>query len=260
MSAAAGLDTRMGVRTLRQAFILARNDLRQEVRRLELVVTAGFFALVVLVMFAVAFMGLPEASAPRAIPGMLWLSLAFVGGLTLTRVFDRERESHTLLALLAAPVDRLAIYLSKLGVTLVVLFGCGVMLVVGFAFVFPAGIGFAVRPLETACLLYAGCLGFSAIGTIFAAGLATSTGKNVLLSVMLFPLSMPILLFALVATMRVLEGHPDTWATIGQIFAVDLLMLGAGAFVFESVLVGVARTKAVARAHTSQRAQLERPT
>jgi heme exporter protein B len=46
------------------------------------------------------------------------LTVAFVGVLTLTRVFDREREADTLRALLAAPVDRLAIYLAKAGMTL----------------------------------------------------------------------------------------------------------------------------------------------
>ena len=38
----------------RQAWLLAKNDLRQELRDLELVATAGFFTLVVLVMFASA--------------------------------------------------------------------------------------------------------------------------------------------------------------------------------------------------------------
>ena len=123
---------------LRQTWLLTRNDLRQELRQLELVVTAGFFTLVVLIMFALAFSTLDDEVQPRAVPGMIWLCLAFVGALTLTRVFDREREASTFAALLAAPVDRLAIYLSKLLVTLGVLLICAALLIPGLALIFPA--------------------------------------------------------------------------------------------------------------------------
>ena len=100
------------MRLPRQAWLLAKNDLRQELRDLELVATAGFFTLVVLVMFGLSFAALGRSAQPLAIPGMLWLAVAFVGALTLTRIFDRERESDTLRALLSAPVERLSIYLA----------------------------------------------------------------------------------------------------------------------------------------------------
>ena len=131
------------MRLVRQAWLLARNDLRQELRNFELLVTASFFTLVVLVMFALAFMNLDKGVQPMAIPGLLWLSVAFVGALTLTRVFDREREAATLSALLAAPVERLAIYLAKTVVTLVVpLLWCAI-LVPGLWFLFPVAAAFA---------------------------------------------------------------------------------------------------------------------
>lgn len=231
------------MRLVRQAWLLARNDLRQELRNFELLVTAGFFTLVVLVMFALAFMTLDDRVVPRAVPGLLWLSIAFVGALTLTRVFDREREADTLRALLSAPVERLSIYLAKTAVTLAVLMLCSAILVPGLVFLFPVADGFWTNPLYTVLLLLFGCLGYAGIGTLFAAGLATSTGKNVLLSVILYPLTTPVLLLALVATQRLLEGHPDTGGTLAQMAALDVALLVVGAFVFESVLVGVRRSK-----------------
>ena len=229
------------MRLLRQTWILARNDLRQEARRLELVLTAGFFTLVLLVMFALAFFGLDADDQPDAVPGMIWLSVAFVGALTLTRVFERERESNTLAALLAAPVDRLAIYLSKLLVTLLILLACAVLLVPGLGLLFPASAMLRADPLATASLIACGCLGYAAIGTLFAAGLATSAGKNVLLSVILYPLTTPLLLYALVATQRLIEGHPQLWSTITQMAALDVALVGVGAWLFEVVLVGASR-------------------
>ena len=228
---------------LRQTWLLAGNDLRQEARRFELVLTAGFFTLVVVVMFALAFFGLDDEVQTKAVPGMIWLCIAFVGALTLTRVFEREREASTLAALLAAPVDRLAIYLSKLLVTVLILLFCSALLVPGLGLLFPeAGVMrvLAGDPLALIVLMALGCIGYAAIGTLFAAGLASDSGKNVLLSVILYPLTTPVLLFALVATQRLLEGHGESWATLGQLAALDVALIGVGAWLFETVLVGAA--------------------
>lgn len=230
------------MRLLRQTWLLTRNDLRQEARRLELVLTAGFFTLVVVVLFALAFFGLGADVQRKAVPGMLWLAVAFVGALTLTRVFDREREAATLSALLAAPVDRLAIYLGKLLVTLVVLLWCAALLVPGLGALFPEAGVFAANPLALVVLVTLGCLGYAAIGTLFAAGLASAGGKNVLLSVILYPLTTPVLLFALVATQRLLDAHPELWNTLAQLAALDLALIAIGAWLFEAVLVGAGRS------------------
>lgn len=226
------------MRLPRQAWLLAKNDLRQELRDLELVATAGFFTLVVLVMFGLSFASLPLRTQPLAIPGMLWLAVAFVGALTLTRIFDRERESDTLRALLTAPVDRLAIYAAKAAVTLVVLLGCCFVLVPGLSFLFPAAGVFAERPGATAALVVLGCTSYAAVGTLFAAGLATSSGKNVLLSVILYPLTSPALMWSLVATRALLDGHPDLPTYLAQLAALDVLLVVLAGWLFESVLVG----------------------
>ena len=138
------------MRLLRQAWLLTRNDLRQELRNFELVLTSGFFTFVLLIMFALAFDNLSETAQHKAVPGMVWLSVAFIGVLTLTRVFDRERESQTLGALLVAPTARLAIYLAKVTFTVLVLSLCAAILVPGLVLIFPGASGFAARPAATA--------------------------------------------------------------------------------------------------------------
>ena len=231
-------DTRAPVGLPRQAWLLAKNDLRQEMRDFELVATAGFFTVVVLVMFGLSFATLDLDAQAIAIPGMLWLGVAFVGALTLTRIFDREREADTLRALLCAPVDRLAIYIAKAGVTLLVLLGCCGILVPGLTLLFPGAAAFADHPAQTFALVVLGCLSYAAVGTLFAAGLATSSGKNVLLSVILYPLTSPALIFALVSTRALLERHPDFDKYLSQLAALDVLVLVLSGWLFESVLVG----------------------
>ena len=88
-----------------------------------------------------------------------------------------------------------------------------------------------------------GCLGYAGVGTLFAAGLAQYGGKNVLMSVILFPLSTPVLLLALVATRRVLEAHPDIWISVRDMALLDLGIIAVAAWLFESVIVGVARSR-----------------
>lgn len=233
--------TTAAMRLPRQAWLLARNDLRQELRDLELVATAGFFTLVVLVMFGLSFASLGVSAQPLVIPGILWLAVAFVGSLTLTRIFDRERESDTLRALLTAPVDRLAIYVAKASVTLLVLVGCCLIVVPGLVLLFPAAGALAERPLQTLTLVVLGCLAYAAVGTVFAAGLATTSGKNVLLSVILYPLTSPVLMWSLVSTRALLENHPDLSIYLAQLAALDVLLLVLGGWLFEAVLVGVNR-------------------
>ncbi len=241
------------MRLPRQAWLLARNDLRQELRDLELAATAGFFTLVVMVMFGLSFAALPTSAQPLAIPGMLWLGVAFVGALTLTRIFDRERESDTLRALLNAPVERLAIYIAKAAVTLLVLLGCCCVLVPGLVVLFPVAQVLAERPWSTLALVTLGCVSYVAVGTLFAAGLATSSGKNVLLSVILYPLTSPALLWSLLATRALLEEHPDFPIYLTQLAALDVLLLALGGWLFESVLVGSSRPASGRRASAGRR-------
>jgi heme exporter protein B len=237
------------MRVLRQAFLLLRSELRQELRDFELLLTAGFFTLVLLVMFYLSFASLQVKAHVAAIPGLLWLTVAFVGVLTLTRVFDREREADTLRALLAAPVDRLAIYFAKAGMSLAVLVVCCAVLVPGLWLMFPAGAAFAEQPVATALLALLGCGGYVAIGTLFAAGLATGAGKNTLLFVILYPLTTPVLMYALVATRALLERHPSLPSYLGQMAALDLILVAVAALLFEHVLVG-APTRPAARTPT----------
>src|SRR5204862_523636 len=105
-----------------------------------------------LAMFYLSFASLQMKAHLAAIPGLMWLTIAFVGVLTLTRVFDREREADTLRALLAAPIDRLAIYIAKAAMTLTVLMICCLVLVPGLWLMFPAGAAFAAQPGQTALL------------------------------------------------------------------------------------------------------------
>src|SRR5438034_7447513 len=91
---------------------LVWKDLLVEARGRETVLAGAVFALLVLVIFNFAF-DLRVENAAAVAPGILWVTITFVGVLSLGRGFARERDRRTLDGLLLAPVDRSALYLAK---------------------------------------------------------------------------------------------------------------------------------------------------
>lgn len=227
------------VRGLRQTLLLARNDLLQEVRHLEVLATALFFDVVVLALFGVGFGTLRGEALRASLPAMLWLSVAFVGSLALTRLFEREREHETFVALLVAPVERLAIYGAKALVGTCVVVACAAVQLAGLRFLFPEAAALFDRPLLLALLVVGASLAYVAVGAVFASALATDRTRGVLLGVVLYPLTAPVLLFALVATRALIEGHAKAAVYVGQVWAVAVLLLSMATFVFESVVVPI---------------------
>ena len=97
---------------IRHAARVAWKDLRIELRSREILYTMAFFAALLVVIFSFVFPRQP-AVVSAAVPGMLWVTIAFAGTIGLGRAFDRERENDTMRALLLAPVPRLAVFLGK---------------------------------------------------------------------------------------------------------------------------------------------------
>src|SRR5919112_1345578 len=98
--------------TLRAAWLVARKDLAIEFRTRTAFFSAMVFALLALTIFYFAW----DATAVAAIdlaPGVLWVIFTFSGLLGLQRSFGVEQADRAVDALLAAPVDREAIYLGK---------------------------------------------------------------------------------------------------------------------------------------------------
>lgn len=205
---------------------------------MELLLTALFFTLMVIVIFSLGFIGIDVKEHARIVPAMLWIGVFFSGVLTLSRAFEREREADTLSALLAAPVERLAIYLSKLIVTLCTVLACAWVLAFGLAFSFSGAAPLVHHPLQVAVLLLLGCFGFVAIGVLFAAGLARAGSKNLLLAIIVYPLAMPLLLYSMEVTRRLLSGQGQIRGPMIQLAAADVVVLVVSAALFETMLIG----------------------
>ena len=191
---------------LRGAWVIARKDLIVEVRSRELAYTTVFFAVACVLVFAFAFVregrALDDAAA-----GILWVSIAFSGTLALGRAFERERQNETLKALLLAPTERPAVYLGKLAGLLILMICVELVVVPIVGLLFAAPIFRA--PLLLGSLLAAGTLGFAGVGTLFAAMLVRAHSRDVLLPILLYPITVPVIIAGVRGTAAIFAPDPN---------------------------------------------------
>jgi len=202
----------------RTAWLVLRKDLTVEVRSREIAYTTLFFAVSCVLVFAFALVtdGRPIDDGAA---GILWIAIAFAGTLALGRTFERERQSETLRALLLAPADRPAIYVGKLLGIVALLAATEVVLIPLVSLLFQAPL--LTHPWWLAAIVATGTLGFAAVGTLFAAMLVRARTRDVLLPVLLYPITVPVIIAGVRGTAALLE--PELEVAIVQ-FWVALLV------------------------------------
>ena len=223
-------------RFLTVAVLIMRKDLRVETRSLELFLTTLFFAVSSVLVFAFGFVrdGRPVENAAA---GILWIAIAFAGTLALGRTFERERYHDVLRALLLAPVDRPAIYVGKLLGILALLAAVEAVVVPLIALLFQAPL--FRHPVLLFLLLLLGTLGFTAVGTLFGAMLVRARSRDVLLPVLLYPITIPVIIAGVRGTAVLLQPEMDlamARAWIGMLAFFDVVFITLSLWTFEPVM------------------------
>lgn len=220
----------------RTALLVLRKDLAIEVKSREILYTTLFFALACVVIFAFAFVREGRAVEDAA-AGILWIAIAFAGTLALGRTFERERYGETLRALLLAPAPRAAIYVGKLLGIVILLLVAEALLVPLVALLFDATLFTA--PLHLAALLVAGTIGFGAVGTLFAAMLVRSRTRDVMLPILLYPITVPVIIAGVKGTAALLAAPIETAAALMWIVLLacfDVVFVTLALWTFELVM------------------------
>lgn len=208
-----------------QALLVFRKDLALELATGEIVTTAGFFALLIVVIASLSFYSGPDARDQIA-PGVIWVAVAFASVLALSRTWQREREYDALSGLLVLPVSRSAIFAGKaLGVMAFTLAIEALVLPIT-ALLFDLSLRDANLSLGLVVLGVGATPGIAAVGTLFGAMTVRTSARDLVLAVVLFPLLAPTLLAAVAGTRELFAGAPVSGL-------VDYLaLMGVFAFVF----------------------------
>lgn len=217
---------------LQTALLVLRKDLAIEKKSYEILSTTLFFAVGCVLVFAFAL--IKEGTAPPdAAAAILWIALLFAGTLALGRTFERERYGETIRALLLAPAPRPALYVGKLLGVLCLLGLTELLLVPLVALLFNAPL-FA-RPLLFLSQLVSGTIGFAAVGTLFAAMLMRARTRDVLLPILLYPITIPVMIAGVRGTSALLASPIDEataimWLAITAFFDVVFVTLALWTF------------------------------
>jgi len=223
-------------RFVEAVWLVTRKDLLVEARTKEIFLTTLFFALSCVLVFAFGFVREGRAVGDAA-AGILWIAIAFSGTLALGRAFERERQGETLRALLIAPIDRPALYLGKLLGILILLAAVEVVVVPLVALMFQAAL--FDHALLMLGLLATGTIGFAAVGTLFAAMLVRARSRDVMLPVLLYPITVPVIIAGVRGTAALLQAEVDVpmaRAWLSMLVAFDVVFITIALWTFEPVM------------------------
>lgn len=219
---------------VRATLAIAKKDLAIELRTREITVSTGFFAVLIAALTSLSFF-VDDALSRNVAPGVLYVAVAFSAVLAISRSWGREREQDAMRALLVAPIPRLAIYLGKAISTLAFLVVVEVILLPLVAVLYHVDFGDVLGMLVGILLL--ATLGIVLAGTLFGAMTVKTSARDLMLSVVLFPLITPVLLGAVVAT-RELLGHNEVEviAWIKILVAYDVVVGLAASVMFDPLV------------------------
>lgn len=189
----------------RQAWLIAKKDLTIELRTGEVVITGGYFAILVTVISSLAYYTGPQTKNQVA-AGVIWLATTFAAVLSLSRTWQRERQEAMLDALIVSPIAPSALYAGKaLGVL-------GFLGVVQLIVIPTCTLFFSLDLLDhgpkLALISLAAVPGVAASGTLFGVMTVRTKARDLVLSIVLFPLLSPTILAATVATRELFAGAP----------------------------------------------------
>lgn len=221
------------MRFLRQMLAIVRKDLAMELRTKENLSAMIVFALIVLVIFNFAF-ELQVVDLRIVGPGVLWVAFTFSGILGLGRSFAAEKDKGSLEGMLLSPVDRGAIFLGKTISNFIFITTMQAVTLPLFAIL--NNIALPWFPLIPYIVL--GTIGFAAVGTVLSAITASTKMREVMLPILLFPVSIPLLMAAVKLTSGALQSLDFAqlawWLNILVLY--DVVFVVVALWVFEYVV------------------------
>ena len=208
-------------------------DLRIEWRSKEAINSMLFFALLVVVLFSLAFD--PRGSFSREIAGgVLSVATMFASVSALNQAWSREIRHQVLDAQRMAPAPGSDLFLAKVIANF--LFVSIVQLLLAPVFLVMYNLRVEGNPWQLALVLPLGTWALVANGTFFAALSIRSRNRELLLPLILFPIFIPALLAMVLATTAILTGESDPSLWIKLLVGYDIIFTTVSLILFDVVL------------------------
>jgi heme exporter protein B len=213
-----------------------RKDLRLEWRSRDSINGMLFFSLLVVVVFSMAFD--PTAAASRQIAGgIVWVAILFAATTALNQSWTRELRNDVMDAQRLAPAPASALFLGKALANMIFVLAVEAILAPLFTIFYnlhavgPGWLLALIMPLGTWALVVN--------GTFFAALGIRTRNRELLLPLVLFPISIPALLAMVQATTGVLTAELDSiqlYLWVKVLVSYDIIFTTVCLLLFETVL------------------------
>ena len=207
-------------------------DLRIEWRSREAVNSMLFFALLVVVLFSLAFS--PQGAFSQQISGgVICVATLFASMSALNQAWAREIRHQVLDAQRMAPTSGADLFLAKVLANF--LFVSIVQLVLAPVFLVFYNLHVLGQAWLLSLVLPLGTWALVANGTFFAALSIRSRNRELLLPLILFPIFMPALLAMVLATGSILTGDSDPILWIKLLAGYDIIFTTVSLLLFDTV-------------------------
>jgi heme exporter protein B len=192
---------------MRPIAAILRKDLVVELRTKESVPSMAIFAVTTFVIF---HFGLDRDRLEGELAaGVLWVTLLFAAILGINRLFVAEREQGGFDGILMAPIERTSLLIAKASALFIYLLALELIALPVFALFFLSdGFWDALPRLLLVALL--ADLGLAIVGSLLASIAVHTRARDLLLPLLLLPLTVPVMIGAAAATKPLLSVPLET--------------------------------------------------
>jgi heme exporter protein B len=210
-----------------------KKDIRLEWRSKDALNSMLFFSLLVVVIFSFAFDPLAEESR-HIVGGLVWVAFLFAAVVALNQTWARELRNQVLDAYRVSPAPANALFLAKaLGNFLFVSVLEALMTPLFVIFYNLHVLGPAWQLIPVAVL---GTWALVINGTFFAAMSLRTRNRELMLPLLLFPISIPAVIAMVESTTILLTGEASARFWIVLLLTYDMVFTTACLGLFETVL------------------------
>ncbi|MGO8795833.1 MAG: heme exporter protein CcmB [Candidatus Sulfotelmatobacter sp.] len=208
-------------------------DIRLEWRSRDAINSMLFFSLLVVVIFSFSFDPVAEESR-HIVGGLIWVAFLFAAVVALNQTWARELRNQVLDAYRVSPAPANGLFLAKV-------LGNFIFVSVLEALMTPLFIIFYnLRVLGPAWQLIPlaifGTWALVVNGTFFAAMSLRTRNREIMLPLLLFPISIPAIMAMVQATTSILTGEESARFWIVLLLTYDVVFTTACLALFESIL------------------------
>jgi heme exporter protein B len=217
----------------RLTIVNVAKDLRLEWRSRDVLNSMLFFALLVVVIFSFAFAPTAEESR-RFVGGLVWTAFLFATVMALNQSWARELRNGVLDAYRVAPAPPEALFFGKVigNYLLVLLLEC----LMAPLFVLFYNLRSVGPYWQLGVIFLLGTWALVVNGTFFAAMSIRTRNRELMLPLLLMPISIPAVVAMVTATTDVLTGESSPMAQIKFLAGYCLVFTTACFLLFETVL------------------------